>query len=424
VASQVIAAQLVSKTDGSAVTSGTTTVYVTVDGGTQASSGTATHEGNGCWTYLPTQAETNGNHVVFTFVNTSAVSVSVNVYPVAYNPYSATDLGLSNLDATITSRMASYTQPTGFLATTFPSGTVASTTNITAGTITTVSTVTGLTASDVGAIKTKTDFLPSATAGTAGGLFIAGTNAATVITGSLTTTFTGNLTGSVGSVTTNGITTASFAAGTTLPRVTLADTVTTYTGNTPQTGDSFARIGAAGANLTALGDTRLANLDAAVSSRMSTYIQPSGFLAATFPTDVAGLGALASAHGAGSWATATGFSTHTAADVWSVGTRLLTAGTNIVLSKGVGVTGFNDLSASQVNAEVVDALSVDTYSEPSGAPSASNTVTNKLGYLYNVLRNRIDATASLKTFYKDDGTVHWTKVISDDNTTYTEQKGS
>lgn len=35
------------------------------------------------------------------------------------------------------------------------------------------------------------------------------------------------------------------------------------------TGDAFARIGAAGAGLSALGDTRLANLDAAVSSRAS-----------------------------------------------------------------------------------------------------------------------------------------------------------
>lgn len=40
---------------------------------------------------------------------------------------------------------------------TFPNATLASTTNITAGTITTVTTVTGLTASDVGAIKTQTD---------------------------------------------------------------------------------------------------------------------------------------------------------------------------------------------------------------------------------------------------------------------------
>ena len=64
-----------------------------------------------------------------------------------------------------------------------------------------VGSVTGLTASDVGAIKTKTDYLPSATAGAAGGVFIAGTNAATTVTTAFSTTFTGNLTGSVASVT-------------------------------------------------------------------------------------------------------------------------------------------------------------------------------------------------------------------------------
>lgn len=55
---------------------------------------------------------------------------------------SVTGLTASNLDATISSRMATYTQPTGFLAATFPSGTVANTTNITAGTITTVTNLT------------------------------------------------------------------------------------------------------------------------------------------------------------------------------------------------------------------------------------------------------------------------------------------
>lgn len=45
-----------------------------------------------------------------------------------------------------------------------------------------------------------------------------------------------------------------------------------------------------------------------------------------------------------------------ATDVWAAATRTLTAGTNIVLAKGTGVTGFNDLSAAQVNAEVDTAL--------------------------------------------------------------------
>lgn len=59
----------------------------------------------------------------------------------------------------------------------------------------------------VTAVKTKTDFLPSATAGAAGGVFIAGANAATSITTALTANVignvTGNLSGSVGSLTTN-----------------------------------------------------------------------------------------------------------------------------------------------------------------------------------------------------------------------------
>src|SRR3989337_3707022 len=48
---------------------------------------------------------------------------------------------------------------------------------------------------EVAAIKTKTDFLPSVTAGAAGGLMIAGSNATTTVN------ITGNLSGSVGSVT-------------------------------------------------------------------------------------------------------------------------------------------------------------------------------------------------------------------------------
>lgn len=50
----------------------------------------------------------------------------------------------ARLDAAVSSRMATYTQPTGFLTTTFPAGTVANTTNITAGTITTTTNLTNL----------------------------------------------------------------------------------------------------------------------------------------------------------------------------------------------------------------------------------------------------------------------------------------
>lgn len=55
---------------------------------------------------------------------------------------SVSGLTASNLDTTISSRMATYSQPTGFLAATFPSGTIANTTNITAGTMTTTTDLT------------------------------------------------------------------------------------------------------------------------------------------------------------------------------------------------------------------------------------------------------------------------------------------
>jgi hypothetical protein len=95
---QAVSAQLVAVADGEDVTSGTTTVYVTGDAGTQASGGgTVTHEGNGCWSYQPTQAETDYDHVSYTFVNTAAISVTVQRDPITLADYKAT--GFSTLDA-------------------------------------------------------------------------------------------------------------------------------------------------------------------------------------------------------------------------------------------------------------------------------------------------------------------------------------
>ena len=97
-AGQVVAFQAVSTADGSAVTTGTPVVYYTIDGGTQGTgAGTSTHEGNGCWSYAPAQAETNGDHVVFTFALSGAVSQSVNLYPVSFDPTDSVRIGLTAL---------------------------------------------------------------------------------------------------------------------------------------------------------------------------------------------------------------------------------------------------------------------------------------------------------------------------------------
>jgi hypothetical protein len=97
-AGQVVDFQAVSKTDGSDVTTGTPVVYYKIDNGSQATgTGTVTHEGNGSWSYAPTQAETNGNHVAFTFTLSGAVSQLLNLYPVAFDPTDSVRIGLTAL---------------------------------------------------------------------------------------------------------------------------------------------------------------------------------------------------------------------------------------------------------------------------------------------------------------------------------------
>lgn len=104
IASQVVAAQMNSRSDGSPLTTGVTLVY-TGDGGTQtASGGTLTHEGNGHWSYVPAVGETNFAHVAFTFIHSTGVNVTVEREPVSYDP------------ATIFSGITSLAQWLGLLA--------------------------------------------------------------------------------------------------------------------------------------------------------------------------------------------------------------------------------------------------------------------------------------------------------------------
>jgi len=101
---------------------------------------------------------------------------------------SVVGLTASNLDTTISSRMATYAQPTGFLAATFPTGTIANTTNITAGTITTATNLTNAPTSGDFTITMKTSLNAATPASITGAV------------GSVTGNVGGNVVGSVGSV--------------------------------------------------------------------------------------------------------------------------------------------------------------------------------------------------------------------------------
>ena len=83
VAGQVFQAHMVN-TDGSAF-SGTVTVYIEGNNGTQTigsvGSGVCTSKGNGSYSYLPSQAETNYDCIKLTFIGTGAVPVGQTIYP-------------------------------------------------------------------------------------------------------------------------------------------------------------------------------------------------------------------------------------------------------------------------------------------------------------------------------------------------------
>lgn len=85
------------------------------------------------------------------------------------------------------------------------------------------------------------------------------------------------------------------------------------------------------------------------------------------------------------------------------------------------ITAPNDLSAAQVNAEVVDALNGDVYAEPpQGAPLATATLAAKISYLYKAFRNRLTQTATTLSIYNDAGAVvDQRATVSDDGVTYT-----
>ena len=85
------------------------------------------------------------------------------------------------------------------------------------------------------------------------------------------------------------------------------------------------------------------------------------------------------------------------------------------------ISGLNDLSAADVNAQVLDVLGTDTFAEPGqGAPPATTTPLLKLAYLYKFLRNKIETTSTEIKVYNDAGdTVDQKSTHSDDATTYT-----
>lgn len=84
------------------------------------------------------------------------------------------------------------------------------------------------------------------------------------------------------------------------------------------------------------------------------------------------------------------------------------------------IAALNNLSAAQVNAEVVDALATDTYAELSAVPAATSTLADKINWLFVLARNRMQQTATTQTLRNDaDSLTIATSTHSDSAGTYT-----
>jgi ActR/RegA family two-component response regulator len=83
-------------------------------------------------------------------------------------------------------------------------------------------------------------------------------------------------------------------------------------------------------------------------------------------------------------------------------------------------TGLSTLTSAQVNAEVLDVLSVDNFAELAAPPAANSSLKDKITWLFMYARNKVTQTALARTLYRDDTTtVAGTSATSDNGTTFT-----
>jgi len=90
------------------------------------------------------------------------------------------------------------------------------------------------------------------------------------------------------------------------------------------------------------------------------------------------------------------------------------------VATAASIAALNDLSAADVNAEVVDALSADTYAEPGSVPAATSSLASKIGWLFMMARNKRVTSATQDKVRNDaDSADIGTAGLSDDGTAFT-----
>lgn len=269
---------------------------------------------------------------------------------------------------------------------------------------------------DTAAIKTKTDFLPSATAGSAGGVFIAGTNASLTITG--VTTFTG------ATVHTGNV---SMAAGLTITQSVLNTSALAITGN----GSGHGMITAGGAT----GSGLVAQGNGSGRGGMEVYgvVGPGLYLEGGSGADGHGILVQGGLNGDGLKAVGAGTGVPIRGNITGNITGTITTATNLTTNNdktgyAIGVGG---IAATAFAAGAIDnaAIAADAIGSSELAQTAAREIADEVldrdlaggasGGSRNVrnalrsLRNKAAIAAGTLTVYQEDDTTSaWTAVVA------------
>lgn len=75
---------------------------------------------------------------------------------------------------------------------------------------------------------------------------------------------------------------------------------------------------------------------------------------------------------------------------------------------------------AEVNLEMLDVMTIDTFAEPGSVPAATSSLADKIGWPFTMTRNKLLQTATLSTLRNDaDNGDIATSIVSDDTSTFT-----
>lgn len=338
---QFIHVQGVDSSTGGIKSGVTWTVRRCIDGTFAAATGTVTEDGTTGWyKFAMSQADTNGNNIGFNFTGTGAVPQTVNIVTDGSPP----DVNLKNAAGTAVTLDANNVLNVS--------------TKYVGGTLQTAGDIIG----DTNDIQSR---LPAALVGGRMDASV-GAMAANVLTAAATAAdFGAEIATAIWTDTTAGDFTVALSIGKSIMNgVALGTglTINAYTGDTPQTGDSFVRIGVAGAGLTDLGGmstTMKAQVESeATDALVAMFASSASLVTAIWSKDISGVFAAGTAAAylasVNTWVAATGATGAglTALAQASVCTEARLARLDAAVSTRA--------TPAQVNAEVVDVISTDT----------------------------------------------------------------